>query len=178
MFLQSDRIGNDLTDQTQNNIQNNNYLNHILQPFQSSNNVEFATQFPGMMTQSNAMRGVGLGGNEVHQESLLFWNKQERPLERVQLFPRPFLTIPYLGKGSCDPVVESKLMMGEMVRGKKSVSTVMEDNFSELDKFPLEKKPSPSIEELAMDGWVRGGKASRESEEKYFSSKSRPSWGD
>jgi len=178
MFLQSDRIGNDLTDQTQNNIQNTNYLNRVLQPFQSSNHVDFATQYPGLMTQANARGGLGLGESEIHQESLLFWNQQERPLEKVQLFPRPFLTIPYLGKGSCDPVIESKLMMGEMVRGKKSVSTVMEDNFSDLDQYPLEKKPSPSIEELAMDGWVRGGLASRESGEKYFSTKSRPSWGD
>jgi len=131
MFLQSDRIGNDLTDQTQSNIQNTNYLNRVLQPFPNTRNVEFATQFPGMMTQSNARGGLGLGESEIQQESILFWNEQERPLERIQLFPRPFLTIPYLGKGSCDPVVESKLMMGEMVRGKKSVSTVMEDNFSD-----------------------------------------------
>ena len=36
------------------------------------------------------------------------------------------MTVPYLGRGSCDPTIESQLLQGETVRGKKSVSTVME----------------------------------------------------
>jgi hypothetical protein len=72
-------------------------------------------------------------------------------------------------------------MQGENVRGKKSVSTVMEQNFMPLDQYPLDagkreraNEAKYAVEELALDGWVRGGKATRELEENYFSEKSKP----
>jgi len=185
-FHQSDRIGNDQSDRSQSNIQSSAYLNSVISNYSSdkmsNTSINFATQYPGMMS-SGTIGGLGLGGTRIEDESnLLLKNDSQRPLEKLQLFPRTFLTVPYLGKGSCDPTLESQLMQGENVRGKKSVSTVMEQNFNPLDKYPLdENKRSKaseakySIEELALDGWVRGGQATREMEENYFSQKSKPS---
>jgi hypothetical protein len=179
MFSQQGRIGSDMTDQTQNHLQNTQYLNRVLSHYFSDNashsHIQFATQCPGVMV-SGTNGGLGLGNVSVEDETSLFWNtKQERSLEKVQLLARPFLTVPYLGRGSCDPTVESQLLMGETVRGKKSVSTVMEDSFHPLEDFPLEKgKQERTVEETALNGWVRGGTTSRESGDKYFSQKSRP----
>lgn len=177
-FNQQGRIGNDMTDQTQNNLQNTQYLNRVLSHYFSDNasnsHIQFATQCPGVMV-SGTNGGLGLGNTSVEDESALLWKtKQERSLEKVQLFTRPFLTVPYLGRGSCDPTVESQLLMGEPVRGKKSVSTVMEDSFNPLEDFPLEKGKQLTVEESALNGWVRGGTTSRESGDKYFSQNSRP----
>jgi len=174
MLFQSDRIGNDLTDLTQNTIQNTNYLNRVLSYDSSAKSsfMDFASQYPGMMSQGT-VQGGGLGGSEIEQESKLLWSLQERPLEKLQLFPRPFVTVPYLGKGSCDPMIESQLFFGEMIQNKKSVSPILENDFSKMD--PGKNYP---IEETALNGWVRGGIASRESEEQHFSAKSRSSWKD
>jgi len=186
-FHQSGRLGNDMSDQSQKTLQNNTYLNTVLSNFNpetsSNNHINFATNYPGMMVDSNARGGSGLGMFSIEHESNLLWKSEgQRPLEKLQLFPRSYSTVPYLGRGSCDPTLESQLMQGENVRGKKSVSTVMEQNFMPLDTFPLDKdirmrtnEAKYSVEEVAMDGWVRGGAATRELEENYFSKKSKPS---
>jgi hypothetical protein len=60
-------------------------------------------------------------------------------------------------------------MQGEQVTERKSASTVMEQQFIDYKNYPLTKKvservnnPAYSIEEAALDGWVRGGLPSRE----------------
>jgi hypothetical protein len=128
---------------------------------------------------NNVQGGTGLDGTVVDDESQL-WLKvgQQRPIDKLQLMQRTFLTVPYLGRGSCDPTIESQLIQGETVRGKKSVSTIMEKSFIDPRTYPLEKglvervqDGSHVIQELAMDGWVRGGSNTRESGEKSFSQK-------
>jgi hypothetical protein len=185
-FNQSGRMGNTPTDESQRTVQNSAYLNTILTHFSSdkmsSSHVDFATQFPGVMV-SGTNGGTGLGALGVDVESNLLWKTNpERPLEKLQLFQRPFLTVPYLGRGSCDTMLESQLMQGETVRGLKSASTVMEQNFLPLDQYPLDPEKRArsqearySVEELALDGWVRGGKSTRDMEENHFSNKSKPS---
>lgn len=181
-FHQSGRLGDDVTDKSQKTLQNTKYLTSILSNYSSESSsyesVNFATQYPGMMF-SGTNGGFGLGSSSVDNESnLLFKSESQRPLEKLQLHARPFLTIPYLGRGSCDPSLESQLMQGETVRGKKSVNTIMEQNLYPLDKYPMDAekkaKAGNTIEELALDGWSRGGKASREIQENYFSNKSQP----
>jgi hypothetical protein len=121
------------------------------------------------MTFSGIANGTGLSGSVIDAESLLTLKvSQERPLEKVQLMERPFLTVPYLGRGSCDPALESQLQQGEMVSDKKSVSTVTESSFSKYALYPTDdnmeervKNPSYTVEEAALDGWVRGGMMTR-----------------
>ena len=90
-------------------------------------------------------------------------------MEKLQLFSRPFVTVPYLGKGSCDPALESRLQQGEPVTEKKSVSTIMEKSFGAYSLYPTDSKmenqvkdASHTVEEAAMEGWVRGGMSTRE----------------
>ena len=183
-FNQSDRLGSDIFYNTQDAIENRAYVSHTVNDLytgqQTHRDIMFSTQQPGLIVNGNS-RGLGLGANSVEDESKLLWKSEgQRPLEKLQLFPRPFLTVPYLGRGSCDPNIESQLMQGESVRGKKSVSTVMEQNFLPLDQYPLDDgkrndiSSAKNIQELAFDGWVRGGKATRDSEEKYFNDRSKP----
>jgi len=167
------RIGLDSTDQTQKTMQNTRFANYTLSSFFSQNladdHVQFAIQQP-TMTFTGMAYGTGLNGSVVDVDSMLMLKKEnERPLERLQLFERPFLTVPYLGRGSCDPTLESQLQQGELVSDKKSVSTIMEKSFAKYALYPTDSKmeervknPANTVEEAALNGWVRGGMSTRE----------------
>jgi hypothetical protein len=172
-FNNTGRIGADATDKTQQNLANTQYTNYVLTDHFSSNlsdsHVQFATQQPTMNFNGLA-NGNGIHNAAVDNESTLkLKSTEERPLEKLQLFSRPYLTVPYLGRGSCDPSLESQLLQGEPVTEKKSVSTIMEKSFGAYSLYPTDNKmenrvtdASNTIEESAMAGWVRGGKSTRE----------------
>ena len=170
-FNQLGRLGSDITDKTQSNLSNTQYANYLLSNFRneslSDEYIRFATNQPDVH-----FRNFGISPNHVDQGSSLMMNKvNDRHLEKLQLFPRPFLTVPYLGRGSADASMETQLRFGESVMNKKSVSTVMDKSYIDYNQYPLTESirervtnPKYSIEEQALDGWVRGGAASRQFE--------------
>lgn len=172
-FNNMGNLGADLPDQTQRNVYNTRFANYTLSNYTSNtlsdNHVQFAITQPTLSFNGLAY-GNGLSGSMVDTDSLLtIKNEQERPLEKLQLFERPFLTVPYLGRGSCDPTLESQLLQGELVSDKKSVSTIMEKSFAKYALYPTDdkmeervKNPAYTVEESALDGWTRGGAATRE----------------
>lgn len=172
-FLNTDRIGADSTDKTQQNLSNTQYSTYTLTNHFSQNlsdqHVKFAIDQP-TMSFNGLTNGNGVNATVVDDESvLLLKTEQQRALEKLQLFERPFKTVPYLGRGSCDPALESQLQQGELSSDKKSVSTIMEKSFADYSLYPTDNKmkerindPSTSVEESALDGWVRGGASTRE----------------
>jgi hypothetical protein len=180
------RLGSDATDQSQRNLYNTRFANHTFANYFSDTpsdaHVRFATSQPTVMT-SGTVLGAGINGAFVDDESTLNLAKvQERHYEKLQLFQRPFLTVPYLGKGSCDTTIESQLQQGEVVSDKKSTSTIMETSFAKYSLYPTDdamearvKNPSTSIEESALEGWVRGGMATRDmAVDSKFGQQNRP----
>ena len=167
------RIGNDITDRSQTNIQNGKFSNIMLTNYFSDkvtdSHVNFVTQYPGL--SYTGYIGPGVGGALVEQETNMLWRtEQERPLEKLQLFARPFATVPYLGRGSCDPNLESQLLQGEYVRSKKSVYTSdVEKSFYEPGNYPGQVVQN-SVEEIALGGWSRGGVDTRTTGDKYHES--------
>jgi hypothetical protein len=180
------RIGADATDSTQQNVYNTRFANYTLSNYFSESlsgaHVAFATSQPSVMF-NGVNGGSSVGGASIDVDSLLMLNReQERSFEKLSLVQRPFLTVPYLGKGSCDPALESQLQQGELSGDKKSTSTVMEQSFMNYSLYPTDAKmkervqnPAYSVEESALDGWVRGGMTTREmSTDKSFSKNNRP----
>jgi hypothetical protein len=89
-------------------------------------------------------------------------------LEKLDIYSRPFATVPYLGRGSCNPDVESQLLQGETVSDRKSVATIMNQSFMPYTMYPSDdymtehvRDPTFTVEEAALAGWVRGGSDSR-----------------
>ena len=172
-FYNKDRIGADDVDETQRNLANTRYssymLDNYLSPVTAGNHVDFATRMQNVNFRGNA-GGAGIPGNIIDYDSmLLIKNDQERAFEKLQLNQRLFLTVPYLGRGSANPDVESKLQQGESVSDKKSLATVMDKAYIDYNSYPLEDRvksrvtnPAFSVEEVALDGWVRGGIPSRD----------------
>ena len=160
----------DMTDQTQQNIQNTRFGNYNVANFfsnsASDSQLQFATQQPGIVVKNG-----GVASAVIDVESNLFnKSENERPFEKLQLFQRPFVTVPYLGRGGGDPTLESQLQQGEMIRDLKSVGTVSEKSYIDYNQYPMRDdlrsqitNPSNLVQEVAMDGWIRGGASARES---------------
>lgn len=173
LFHNTSRIGSDMTDQTQRNVHNTRFANHTLSNYfskdTSDQHVKFAVSQP-TMNFSGVSHGIGLTGSAVdHESKLMIKDVHSTPAEKIQLFTRPFVTVPYLGRGSVDTQVESQLMQGEFVTDKKSSSTIMDKSFTEYslpiltsDMENHVKDASQNVEEAAMEGWIRGGANTRQ----------------
>lgn len=176
-FNRNGRIGNDFTDRTQRNIMNTQFSDYTLSnPFvdgqSGPDHVQFALSQPAVMYRGVVGGGSGgIMGTNVDTDTALTMNPNERncrSLEKLCLQTRPFLTVPYLGRGSCDPSLESQLQQGEYFEHKKSINTISEQTFMNHSMYPLiddikntVTNPQFLIQEAALDGWVRGGSNTR-----------------
>jgi len=172
MFNNMGRMGADATDKTQQTMYNTRITNYTLSNYFSSSksdsHVMFATMQPSV-SFNGVNGGSGVGGGVVDNESLLLNQaEQERPLEKVQLMQRMFATVPYLGKGAGNADIESQLQQGDIIDHKKSTSTIMEKSFMPYSMMVTDynmnervSNPAYTVEEVAMDGWVRGGADAR-----------------
>jgi hypothetical protein len=173
MFNNLGRIGADTVDNTQRNLANTRYANYMLNDqfstLNSTTHINFATQQPSINFRGTG-GGAGVPGIAIDYDSLLtIKTDQERAFERLQLNQRPFMTIPYLGRGSVNPVLESQMLIGEYIGEKKSDKTIMDKGFINYNDYPLMDdvkeritNPAYSVEEAALNGWTRGGASSRD----------------
>jgi hypothetical protein len=172
-FDNMSRIGNDACFQDQNTIQNARSCNYLLQNYFANdctmkNPIQVATSQPGI--NYNGPSSVGSGGCMVDDSSRLLIGKGEiHPKCKIDLFQRPFATVPYLGRGSVDPILESQIQQGELYTNKKSITRYPEKCYLKYTNTPLlpEVKnritnPNYCVEGVASDGWIRGGIPSRE----------------
>jgi len=167
-FNNISRIGQDGVDMTTRNIENSRYSSYNTASFFgdkiTNSQIDFISQQPTMNIYGTAL-GAGIGGSLIEADSrIIIKTTQEREFEKLQLFPRPFVTVPYLGRGSVCPILESQLQQGEPIHDKKSVSTIMDKSFFNYTQYPLDDEMKKrvndtknTVEESALNGWVRGG---------------------
>jgi hypothetical protein len=182
-FYNQDRLGDDNTTESQRTAQNVRYDSYLhsnyFQNMTADEEIKFATSLPAVVP-NGLTHGLGIPGTVVDVDSsLIMKSEQERHLGRLQLNARPFVTVPYLGRGSCDPDVESQLMQGQAITDKKSVSTVMSQSFMGYTMRPSDSKLEQrvqdakfTVEEAALQGWVRGGSDTR-SQDSYRGANSK-----
>lgn len=183
-FYNMARIENDNTTQTQQTLQNDRFSDYTTTNYFSQkpadNQIQFATQQPAVVP--TGVTGAGISGEKVESESnLLLETENERNLGRLNLMQRQFLTVPYLGRGSADPTLELQLLEGEPITEKKSTSTVMSQSFMGYSLYPtnddMENRTTDAkytVEESAMNGWVRGGSDTRAPADGDLSKNGRP----
>lgn len=170
-FNNMGRIGNDSCDTTQQNIQNIEAANYMLQNYKPAcpmtSAIHFATSQPNV--NFNGSHQVGIGGCNIDTNSELLLTNVTKPASKISLSERPFITVPFLGRGKSDAILESKLQQGENVGEKKSVSQLTEVSYDKYQRVPLIpsiqstiNNPNNLIEGVAADGWIRGGLPSRE----------------
>jgi hypothetical protein len=168
-FQSNERVRNDGTDKSQQTVMNSKFNNYMMSNYfsdsRSDDHVSFATAQPGFMFSSGGSYGASASTVDVDSK-LSILKENSRSLEKLSLQSRPFVAVPYLGRGSCDPALESQLMQGDLVSNKKSVSTISEQSFNHM--YPLLDSiketitnPKYLVQEAALDGWTRGGSATR-----------------
>ena len=172
-FDNMSRIGLDQCCTSQNDLQNVGQANYILQNYFASDcsmkkPIDLATTQPGI--NYNGSFNVGIGGCNIDQSSQLqIGSIQTHPKCHIDLFQRPFATVPFLGRGSVNPVIESQMQQGENGVNKKSINNLSEKSYIKYQQTPLLSSikeqmmnPSNNIENVASNGWIRGGVPSRE----------------
>ncbi len=167
------RIGLDQCNLSQTDIQNVASCNYQTQNFFAAdcsmkNPISLATTQPGIMYNGGFNTGAG-GCNIDTSSKLQIGTIQTHPRCRIDLFHRPFVTVPYLGRGSVNPVMEAQIQQGEQIVNKRSVNNLSEKSYIRYHQTPLLpavqesfNNPATKIENDASDGWIRGGVPSRE----------------
>lgn len=172
-FDNMSRLGNDSCCISQDDIQNVSSCNYMTQNYFAAdcsmkNPISLATTQPGIMY--NGGYNSGAGGCNINESSKLqIGTIQTHPKCRIDLFHRPFVTVPFLGRGSVNPVMESQIQQGEQLVNKKSVNKLGEKSYIKYHQTPLlpsiQDKMNNSankIENDASEDWIRGGVPSRE----------------
>ncbi len=167
------RIGNDNCCIDQNTIQNAGYASYMLQNYFASDcsmkkPIDLATTQPGVFY--NGGHNIGAGGCNINESSnLQIGTIQTHPKSRIDLFQRPFATVPFLGRGSVNPIMEAQIQQGESLVNKRSINNLGEKSYIKYHQTPLlpsvqEKLTNPAnfVEGAAAEGWIRGGVPSRE----------------
>jgi len=172
-FNNMGRIGNDSCCIDQNSIQNSASCSYSLQNYFSKDcsmkdTKALATAQPCINYTGGF--GLGAGGCNVDDSSkLLIGTIQTHPRCRIDLYQRPFATVPFLGRGSVDPILESQIQQGESITNKRTVTRLTEKSYLPHHTTPLIpevkqniQNPNLMIESMASEGWIRGGVPSRE----------------
>lgn len=170
-FDSMSRIGNDATAIDQRTIQNMSNANHHLENFYPAcpmnQAIDFALAQPNVFYKGSHEGGIK--GCKIEDNNELKYTHITRPACKLTLNSRPYLTVPYLGRGECDTDKEFNLRCGESALNKKTVNNTMEMNFSDKQNYPLldelkeyNNNSAYRIEDDALNGWQRGGMSARE----------------
>ena len=167
------RIGIDRSCMDQRSIQDTHSCSYLLENYFLNDScmtksIAFATSQP--FVNYSGSHGMGVNGCNVDDSSkLLIGGTQTNPKARIDLFHRPFATVPFLGRGSVDPALEYQIQQGQGVTSKKTVTNLTEKNYMKHHTTPLIpevrqniQNPNRLIESDAASFWVRGGVPSRE----------------
>ena len=138
-FFNNSRIENDNCSIDQRNVQNMNSSNYMLENYYPScpmnNAIKFATNQPSVFYSGSHQ--LGINGCNVNTNSELKLTNLTRSKCKINLLERPFLTVPYLGRGSCNVDLESQILQGDMLINKKSVNTTSETSHIKYRHYPL-----------------------------------------
>ena len=126
--------------------------------------IKTATSLPYVFVKN----GYGAASCVVDEGTKLRVGKTKKfPKCPNQLFTRPYLTVPYMGRGSGDMNLETELQPGEDTSARRQCNVLsgvtIPHFFTPLVDHLAENVQNPVhiVEEAADEGWVRGGAPSR-----------------
>jgi hypothetical protein len=112
---------------------------------------------------------VGINGCNIDENSSLLMSELLKPKCRISLLQRPFSTVPFLGRGRSDIILESQIQQGDFANNRKSINLSSEISHITYRHTPMIPSlqstitnPANLVEGAAAEGWIRGGVPSRE----------------
>lgn len=168
------RINNDVADETQRSVQNAHSGSYNTENFYANDctmkkPIKLATTQPSIFYKGG--HSLASGGCNVDDSSnlLIGGAALSKSKCKLTLHPREYLTVPYLGRGETDITSGESIRYGETSSNRKSHRPDSEISYQPFHMYPLlpelqenVQNPSHIVEEVAADGWVRGGIPSRE----------------
>ena len=167
-FYRVTRIGDDNCGLTQDLLQNNNAVDYMLKNFYAAEctmrkPIEFATSQVDVnfVAAGGDGKTCGIGGCNINESNKLAFSVPTHLRSRINLLQRPYLTVPYLGKGKFDSQLETKLQKSEYIENKKTLNPASETTYDSA--YPL----LPSIQKTIsnpkylVENWTRGGDQTR-----------------
>jgi len=183
-FNQTTRMGDDQCDKSQRNIQNAGAATYMLDNFRPACPMNKAVDFATSQLDVNftGSHQVGINGCNIDQNSELSMSELSKHKCRISLLQRPFLTVPYLGRGESNVVLESQIQQGDLGSTRKSVNPSSEVCYMGYSQTPMIpslqatiSNPANLVEGVAAEGWIRGGLPSRElTHDKDYNTKHTP----
>lgn len=126
--------------------------------------VETATRNPAVFFKN----GVDVDGCVIDSSTKLRIGKTRKfPKCPDQLFTRPYLTVPFMGRGSGNMNLETRIVPGEDTSSKRQCNVLsgvtIPHFFTPLVPHLNDNVQNPEhlVEEVADDNWIRGGAPSR-----------------
>lgn len=161
---------------SQRNVQNKKKSDYLLTNFYGNGSsdcgigrpLEVATSQPGINFKMHVVEGH-YGCNDDHYKKLRIDTLDMTPRTKLMLNKRPYLTIPYMGKGVFNPDLHSKMRVGDPIN--RNVASSQRDLTSigrhSLDDYPFlplvrDTVSNPENYIVENEGWVRGGIPSRD----------------
>jgi len=179
VFDNMSRIGLDECCKSQSDLQNVEFANYMLQNYfindcSMKTTRELATSQPGVF-YNGGFNSSACGSNINESSDLQIGTIQTHPKCRIDLFHRPFATVPFLGRGAVNPIMESQIQQGESIINKRSVNNLSEKSYIKYHHTPLLSSVKDKINNASTGiskDWVRGGVPSREltRDAEYFNS--------
>jgi len=174
MFENLSRVGDDVVTLSEQNQMNTKFGSYNTTNFFANNNclknpISLSTKQPSVFI-NGGKNSVGLQGCAVDQDNTLRIQTTQTNIKgRVNLFTRPFLTVPYLGKGRSSIDEETRLKHGDSISNKKTVTGLSEESHKNPEEYPLidslrhtVTNPNNLVESVADKNWIRGGASSRD----------------
>lgn len=173
-FDSTTRLGDDRCYVSERTKQNTNFgsyniQNYYLDNCNTQNVINFATAQPNVFVDGGYKMSDPCGSNINLDSKMRIGSTQTNPRCRISLYTRPFVTVPYLGKGPIRVVEESRLQQNHLFKDKKSCGTTTEMSHIDHRFTPMVpslqntiSNPSNLIEGVAAEGWIRGGLPTRE----------------
>lgn len=170
-FHKLSSLKSDNCDISQRTIQNSNYATYMLENYKPqcpmNSAMELATSQP--CVNFTGSKQVGIGGCNIDDNSKLHLTNLSRERSKLNLNQRLFATVPYVGKGPHNPVLESRVQQGEFSNNRKSLGSTTELSHIKYRNTPMIdtlkntiSNPANLVEDVASKGWIRGGIPSRE----------------
>lgn len=126
--------------------------------------MQLAMSQPGIQFKTHVAPGL-YGCNEDHYKALRIDTLNVTPRTKLMLNKRPYLTVPYLGKGVFNPDLHSKMRVGDPInRNVEPLNTNTTHNIENYPFIPIVKDTvsNPDNYLVESEGWVRGGIPSRD----------------
>jgi hypothetical protein len=167
LFDNMSRLGNDTASSSESNLQNTSFGSYTVMNYFTGNcgninkQMEFATSQPNVFV-TGGKNTVGVNGCLVEQNTSLR-SVQTNAGGAINLFTRPFATIPYLGRGPYNIEQEVALQQGDSNSNRRSVNGLSELPYTDNHHYPLIdsiKRKISNPDNLVEKG-PRGGSASR-----------------